>query len=577
MARQSTPNAPAGRATAAAKAATGASPVADVLAESIQALTEATRALTGVTGRLSAALGDEDGGARVAGGVRVQVWEDDPFSEAQATPNPANPAPTLAEIPQVDAPLLRVRINDPRPALGQFAPGTPEFRYWVAAEALARGVAFWAALLPRGTRWTTQDPTLRVALVAGQNLNAFYSRVAGLRFFQQTVKGIPIFSGESPDVVLHELGHAVLDALRPQLFHAASLEAAAFHEAFGDMSSILGALQLPTLRARVLEETDGRLARSSRLSRVAEQLGWGIRQLSPSAVDRDSLRNAANRFFYRRPELLPPQAPASQLSSQPHSFSRVFTGAFLDALARMMQLAAPPSDASLRQVSRDMGRLLVDGIRTATITPAYYSQVAAAMIQADRARNNGRYRRALAEAFIERGILSPQAVVNLREAAIPDLVQRGPAEGSLDGGAVAPRWTEAGEDGGGDVVLEYAGAPADDSYRKGFEDAPDLPTFHVEDFGLGTSITLHVPAEEARFAVAPAALDVGAAESIDPRYAGRCFLEDLVRRGRIELGAAAGAVPELEAPSEYKTHVLEEAGEGPTLRRMCFDCGLSIR
>ena len=60
--------------------------------------------------------------------------------------------------------------------------------------------------------------------------------------------GRTVFSGESPDVVCHELGHAILDSLKPQLFDAASMEVAAFHESFGDMSASLSALQLPSLR-----------------------------------------------------------------------------------------------------------------------------------------------------------------------------------------------------------------------------------------------------------------------------------------------------------------------------------------
>src|SRR5262249_18388012 len=204
-----------------------------------------------------------------------------------------------------------------------------------------------------------------------------------------------IYSGESPDVVCHELGHAVLDALKPQLFNAASLETSAFHEAFGDMSAILCALQLPVMRARVLAETGGRLNVNSRLSRLAEQLGWGLRQLSRDLADADSLRNAANHFFYRPPNLLPSQAPSNELSSEFHSFSRVFTGAFLDALARMVVNVGQPSDASIKAVSRDMGRLLVNGVHNAPITPGYYSQVAAAMVQSDRALFGGRYGSAL--------------------------------------------------------------------------------------------------------------------------------------------------------------------------------------
>jgi hypothetical protein len=76
-----------------------------------------------------------------------------------------------------------------------------------------------------------------------------------------------------------------------------------------------------------------------------------------------------------------------------HSFSRVFTGAFLDALARMLTTLESATQPNLQTVSRDMGQLLVDGVHLAPITTGYYSQVAAAMVQSDQTRFNGRYRR----------------------------------------------------------------------------------------------------------------------------------------------------------------------------------------
>src|SRR5437762_11317133 len=109
------------------------------------------------------------------------------------------------------------------------------------------------------------------------------------------------------------------------------------------MSAILSALQVTSLRGKVLDETGGRLNVNSRLSRLAEQLGWAIRQLSPTAVDGDCLRNAANRFFYVDPNALPPSAPSTELSSEVHSFSRIFTGAFLDALSRMLTTVGAPT------------------------------------------------------------------------------------------------------------------------------------------------------------------------------------------------------------------------------------------
>src|SRR5438128_1974822 len=181
------------------------------------------------------------------------------------------------------------------------------------------------------------------------------------------------------------------------------------------MSSLLSALQLPSERQKVLTETQGQLNVTSQLSRLAEQLGWAIRQLAPTAVDSDCLRNAANRFFYRPPAQLPPSAPASQLSSEPHSFSRVFTGAFLDALAGIFQVQGKtPSPEGLVKASEDLGQILIGGVLGAPVVPDYYSQVAAHMVQiAEGAPFGPKYRDILKSCFVRRGILSLQAAATL--------------------------------------------------------------------------------------------------------------------------------------------------------------------
>jgi hypothetical protein len=276
--------------------------------------------------KMSAAKSKRRGKARAAPteakpkGV-INAWEQDPGDGAQ---------PTGGQVIQRSVPVLReqpfsIRIVNPAsaPQAKPHSPGTGDFRYWTAAEALRRGADFWGALLP-GTSWEVGS-ILPVDLDFGIDLNAFYDR-QGLKFFHGLAAGRTVFSGESPDVVCHELGHAVLDSLKPQLFDAASIEVAAFHESFGDMSAIPSALQLPSLREGVLAETGGVLRRASRLSRLAEQLGWAIRQSVPSAVEADCLRNAVNTFFYRDPDTLPTMAPATALSSEPHS-TRAFSPA----------------------------------------------------------------------------------------------------------------------------------------------------------------------------------------------------------------------------------------------------------
>jgi hypothetical protein len=295
---------------------------------------------------------------------------------------------------------------------------------------------------------------------------------------------------------------------------------------------------------------------------------WG------ATVAPDCLRNAANRFFYRPPAQLPPQAPASQLSAQVHSFSRVFTGAFLDALAGMLRILGSADDANLMAVSQDLGQLVVDGVHTAPITSAYYSQVAAAMIQADQARNQGRYRTALSSAFIQRGILAPAAAAALTGAPVPQQAAA-PADAVAMAG-LGGIGGMSGRAGGRQTRLTYNGQD-DDAYRRGPEDAPALPIQTVST-DVGITLLVHAPAESTRFAVAPAALGGGAAEPPDPEEAARAFVEHLIQVDRIDFQAILGQVPVvLSAPPEArlrKTPVVQKTPEGPVLKRLHFDCGV---
>lgn len=541
--------------------------VAEMLERTNESLSRLARELGQAKGE-----GWPNGMAAQAGGqsVQVMIWEDDPFSEATSSAMPQRGATIAVDAPTFVNQRMQTAIGGTQAALARHAPGTPQFRFWVAQEALARGIAFWSALLPAGTTWSTRNP-MQVQLEAGTDLNAFYSRAAGLRFFGKAVDEQDVFTCESPDVVCHELGHAVLDALKPQLFEAASTEAAAFHEAFGDMSAILCALQLPTMRTKVLSETGGRLNVNSRLSRIAEQLGWAIRRSSPDSVDRDSLRNAANSFFYRRPDLLPSRSPADQLSNRPHNFSRVFTGAFLDALSAMFSNQAADNSATLLAVSRDMGLLLVDGVHTAPIRPTYFSQVAAAMIQADKVRFSGKYSRVLSRAFVKRGILAVDSAMGLAAADTPVLVAaKETTTGSLPHlGAVD--------------VVSYAGS-VDDGYLRDVDATPDLPRASVT---LGElKMDVHVADESSPFAATSAT--IGMTDTVfTPADDSSKFIESLIQRGELDLTPPAGAARSEGAamvesdvtsvrPSKM-THVLASEEGRLVLRRNHFNCGLCGR
>jgi hypothetical protein len=462
-------------------------------------------------------------------GTNVLAWEDDPQGNSPVSV----PTPDAAERP------LAFRFPTPAPAAGQYPLGTASFRYWVAVEALRRGADFWSSGIPGGT-WQVGS-VLPVLLDEGEDLNAYYDRHA-LNFFHGSGGHGLVYSGESPDVLCHEMGHAILDTVKPGLWNAAAQEIPAFHESFGDMSSILSDLQVPSLRISVLQETTGHLYRSSRLSRLAEQLAAAIRDVAPDAVETDCLRNAVNSFTYQDPMSLPSSAPASQLSSEPHSFSRVFTGAFFEGLAGMLtataQDSAAPTEEELHAVSRDMGNILLAGIRHAPIVANFYAQVATAMVQAATAINSA-YGPVLNAAFVRRGILSLQSA-----AAIS----------ALPAATVAPKRATA------------AAAASEQPLAKVALDG--------NRFGLGDQpILVHTASHPRTVSVYAAASDGSQLSAPSADAAATAFLDDLIRRGKVEIPQRRAGFAGLAPSGGLKTHRLVPADGGMSLERVLFDCG----
>jgi hypothetical protein len=477
------------------------------------------------------------------GGASVACWEDDPGDPKS---QPAL-APIHVPVPNQAAKPLPFKIGGTVPPPNIYQPGTREFLFYANACALRRTADFWSSIVPGGTSWEVGS-TLPVDLDSGVDLNAFYTRgdgedSPGLPFFHDTVKGRLYFSGESPDVACHEMGHAVLDAIRPQLFDAQTIEAAAFHESMGDMSAMLSSLQVPSFRQALLTETGGKLNRNSRLSRLAEQLGAAIRVGHPDAVDADCLRNAANSFFYRDPQTLPPSAPASQLSSEPHSFSRVFTAAFLDSLAGMFKLqGSSPGPDELLATTQDIAKILVGSILEAPVVPDYYSQVAAHMVSfGQSAPFNGKYTEILKGAFVRRGILSLQAAATISNVRPPAAARRARA------------------------------------FVAGTErDRRELPLAAISAaaYGLKKPAVKVYTAEEAKhFAVTSSSLTLGPVEPRSPQNAAESYTEDLFQRGHVSVGEHASPESGYHHPFSFKTHKIFEKGGELVLKRISFDCG----
>jgi hypothetical protein len=273
---------------------------------------------------------------------------------------------------------------------------------------------------------------------------------------------------------------------------------------------------------------------------MAQQLGKALHAINPHAAPPHCLRNAVNLFFYQDPMHLPPTAPESSLSSEPHSFSRVFTGAMVEAIGGMLRVhSSKPTEDDLLQVCQDATKLLVKASRTAALSAAFFSEVAAQVIWAEPAMFQGKYEDVLRSAFVRRGILSLEAARSLKAEAL--------RAQNAKPGAMTPDDMPRGRD-----MMMRASA-----------------------FGMGEgALVVRTASFSRRGAIAPAALDAGSTPVPGVEQATHSFLETLFRRGRVDFTQAKQgitAVPHFRV--RRKTHYIVEMNGQFHLRRRCFDEG----
>lgn len=249
---------------------------------------------------------------------------------------------------------------------------------------------------------------------AGVQLNAYYDR-ASLKFFylQNPATQKIVYTCESSDIVCHELGHAVLDAMRPDLWNSPMLEVPAFHESFGDCVSILSALHYDEFVTYVIQQTDGDLRKRNAANLIAEEMGETVYSLSHGANGRlaDALRCAVNDFVYVEPESLPNVNSDDKLSRASHNFSRVFTSAFYECVVQMYEEKIPSlGKIEALKYSREMiARIFLNAASVATLTPRFYNSVTTSMLVIDQ-QLGGYARNAIVGAFSKKNIIDKDRI-----------------------------------------------------------------------------------------------------------------------------------------------------------------------
>jgi hypothetical protein len=252
------------------------------------------------------------------------------------------------------------------------------------------------------TNWAATN-CLSVLPRAGQMLNAYYDRTA-LQFFWENIHGRILYTADSTDITAHELGHALLDALRPDFWSVQALEIWAFHEAFADINAMNASMDQDVVLTRVIDETNGNLRLSNVVSKIAEEVGYAL--LGPGKC----LRDGVNNFKYVNPETLPKETEYDQLASECHSFGRVFLGTWYELMVQVYEYDVAHGKAkvdALRDAKTLCHRWLLQAARQAPRVANYHDAVARVMLSL--ARNEGSiYADLMNSVFVARGILQPK-------------------------------------------------------------------------------------------------------------------------------------------------------------------------
>lgn len=362
-------------------------------------------------------------------GVRVLIWKQDPTVNEPGIRTTYFPGlvlngPTDARITTELAGTTPVARNANADFI--FSAGTPEFDCAHTWAVIRQTLAMWERLRG-GTRipwaWNTGGNTERLTVHprAGVTANAYYSRTQKvLKFFSFTPSGAtsPVYTCRSFDIAAHEVGHAVLDGLKPGWLGGSNPpQTGGLHESFGDLSAIFAALAQLDQAEAVVALSKANLHDRNFISAVAEEFG--------AALGRPfGLRNANNDL------------KLSDVSNQVHELSQVFTGAMYDILCdlfaheRYQQRLTKDPALVLVEVAHHLAKLLIDAIVAAPSAGATYAHIANGMLKISHQQGDPAiYRSFIRNRFAAREVVVSPTPMHAFLAGTMDLTDPGFVEG----------------------------------------------------------------------------------------------------------------------------------------------------
>jgi hypothetical protein len=456
--------------------------------------------------------------------------------------------------------------------------GTPEFLFWQCSESALAALEMLAEVDAPLGRWAQGKQRIDLNQDRGDDLNAYYDR-SSVSFFHHQNGSKTTWSGASQDVVAHEVGHAILDALRPDFWSSFTFEVNALHEGFGDIVAVLTALHDRKTREALLNESPD-LWKRNFVEGTAEDLSDGIlRELGPGH-NAALPRRAFNEHQWALPSSLPTNGGPKVLINEIHSFGQIISGCFWDTVGNIYNLAGNGGQAGLWKAARAAGAILIEAIRNVPEVPRFTRSLGEAMLAADQSLNGGANEQAIREAFAFHNVTLGASILE------PTLALAGTgataASGSVRLGAAARRDLLGHiEPVRGSKLRTHTRRVMGRAVTEVVHERP-VPLGHLSDSLSGVVAMAHEPVlvgrERGRMAV------LGAVPNASATVAEvESFVASLLAHGSIDTGKGKakgkgrgkvrGAVAKPTTPNGAPTHAVHRRGGRKVLERVRFTCG----
>lgn len=140
-----------------------------------------------------------------------------------------------------------------------------------------------------------------------------------------------IFTCLSPDIVAHEITHALLDSIHPRFIENTNPDVPAFHEGFADIVALLQRFTIKELVEHQIAQTRGDLGKFSFLGELATQFGNALQN------SRGALRGAIGKWDEEKQEWIKyePDPNKYQTLFEPHARGALLVAIVFDAFIRL--------------------------------------------------------------------------------------------------------------------------------------------------------------------------------------------------------------------------------------------------